>query len=251
MFAALAASCSVMEDRTQCPCYVSVRTQTDKECLVSFFSAEGELLAARNMTSEELCTGENVTKIRKGDFYVSVLKNKGDMSLVGSRAVHCARGQQSEAIFADSKKEYVMEDQVMVDCLLKKQHTVVTVHFNSTTETGFPFRIMVSGSGSGLDLVSLESSKGEFTAEPQVDDTRTTSFRLPRQTGSEPIFIIFLDNESGEEKARFDLNDYVRKTGYDWNADSLSDIDITVDYNRMVIIINVEPWGEVVIKILD
>lgn len=243
--AALLVSCSVKEDRMECPCYVSVKTDTQTDCLVSFFSPDGTLLGRRTITAAELRTGENYTKIKKGDIHVSVLQNMGGMLLQGSHIVQCQAGMESEPIYSCCIPGTASGEDLLVEGVLKKQHAVVTIVFKNSTEDVYPYDIRVSSSCNGLDLLSQKGTKGEFVLQPGIDPELKSRFTMSRQLDTEPIYLYFLDKLTGGVVSTLDLSYYIGLTGYDWDAEYLADITITIDYARMSLSIEVADWNEV------
>lgn len=229
----------------ECPCYVSVKTDTQTDCLVSFFSSDGTLLERRTIAAAELRSGENYTKVKKGDIYVSVLQNMGGMLLTGGRVVQCQTGRESEPIYSCSVPKTAVGDDLLVEGILQKQHAVVTLIFKNTSETVYPYNVKVSSSCNGLDLLSLKGTKGEFTLQPSIDAEMKTKFTMSRQLSTEPIYLYFLDKLTGAAVATLDLSYYIGQTGYNWDAEYLADITITIDYARMSLSIQVADWEEV------
>ena len=256
VFAALVAvSCSVKEDRSACPIYVSVKALSDSDCLVSFFALDGSLLECRFIAAEDMCSGNNVTRLERGEFYVSVLKDKWDMALRDGQVVYCREGREAAPVYAfsllrtETSQTSRYSDDVLVEGVLKKQHALVRVRFTSESEEDFPYAVEVSGRRNGFDLVTLEGCEGEYLVEPLTDDLLQTEFILTRQSPDDPIYLILNDSESGEEKTRIDLGSYITQAGYDWSAESLDDMEITVDYSQLAISVTVTPWEEENIEI--
>lgn len=251
--AALAVSCSVKEDRTDCPLYVAVKAQTESDCLVSFFAGDGTLLASRFIAAEDMCSGNNRTELRRTDFYVSILKDKWDMAFRGSQVVYCKTGKEAAPVYAFSGRQFEIEDKysdfLLVEGVLKKQHAVVTVQFKSDTGSDFPYKMKVSSGKNGFDLVTLEGAEGEYSIEPIVDESLRTEFILTRQSNADPILLSLNDEITGLEKTTIDIGRYISKAGYDWKAESLGDIDITVDYSQMTIAIRIADWEDELIEI--
>lgn len=229
----------------ECPCYVSVKTDTQTDCLVSFFSSEGQLLERKTISAAELQSGENYTKVKKGGIYVSVLQNMGGMLLTGGRTVQCQTGRESEPIYSMSIPKEAVGDDILVEGLLQKQHAVVTLIFKNTSQSVYPYNVKVSSTCNGLDLLSLEATKGEFVIQPSIDAENKTKFTMSRQNGIDPIYLYFLDKSTGASVATLDLSYYINQTGYNWDAEYLSDITITIDYARSTLTIMVADWEEV------
>ncbi len=242
--AALLASCSVKEDRMECPCHVSVKVDATSDCLVSFFTPDGTLLQRKMISAEELRSGENYTKIRKGDIYVSVLQNAGDMILDG-RVIRCQPGMDASPVYACCIPGAAVGEDLLVEGILQKQHSVVTLVFRNSDDPVYPYDIKVSSSYNGLDLLTLEATKGEFVCQPVIDSDLKAVFTMLRQVDTEPIYLYLLDKKTGAVVTTLDLNLYISRTGHTWGAEWLSDLNITIDYARMSLTIEVADWEEV------
>ena len=133
MLAALALlpSCSIKEDRSVCPCYVSVVTEAGSDCLVSFFDASGSLLERKVIPAGQLRSGDNYTQVPRGPFHVSVLENMGSMLLDGGRRLECMEGRQAAPLYAFSVSAVAEGDAMTVEGTLQKQHAVVTVQLRN------------------------------------------------------------------------------------------------------------------------
>lgn len=241
----MAVSCTVKEDRTECPCYVSVQTDTDKECMVSFYSPDGMLLERRIISAEELVSGDNYTKVRKGDIYVSVVKNLGSMQFDGGHVISCIPGRESEPVFAFCKAAEAVEDELLVRGVLNKQYAMITVNLLNSTEEVYPYNVSLQSAYNGLDLISLEPVGGAFHLLPVVDNQNKVVFLMLRQSQEAPIDLFLLNKQTGAVVASFDLNAYILATGYNWNAEYLGDITVTIDFAKASLIIYVEDWEEV------
>ena len=64
---------------------------------------------------------------------------------------------------------------------------------------------------------------------------------LPRQT--DDSLVLEVHDDTGVLRA-FALGEYVAASGYDWDADDLKDITISLDYALTRIVIEVGDWRE-------
>lgn len=249
----ISVSCSVLEDRTECPIYVSVKAQTESDCLVSFFSAGGDLLDSRMIAAEDMRSGNNRTQIPRRDFHVSVLMNKWNMELRGDKVVCMAEGREAAPIYACSlhhiSPDNYPNDEIVIDGPLMKQHALVKLRFTVDEGTGFPYFIRLYGERNGFNLLTLAAEEGRCVIMPRMGESLETEFVLTRQQQEDPIMLFLLDEKTGVESAAIEIGQYITKAGYDWNADSLGDIDIAVDLSEMTIAIRISDWKEELIEI--
>lgn len=237
--------CSVKEDRDVCPTYVSVKADADAPCLVSFYAPDGDLLERRTLSAGELSSGENWTKIRKGDIRVSVLSHWDGMTPDGGRDVVCASGTDAAPIWAFTRDATASGDDLLVEGVLQKQHAVITLVFKNDDGNSYPYDIRVIAGCKGIDLFNQTGVSGEMTLEPVPDEELTASFRLARQD-SGALRLLLLSKTDGSTVAELDLGRYIALTGYNWDAEWLADVTVTIDFARAQLTIAVEDWDEVV-----
>ena len=237
-------SCSIKEDRSECPCRVSVKTQTNEECLVYFLDENTAILNKKTMLPDELCQGENYTDIRKGSLTVSVLQSPSEVLIRGSHIVSCRSGAEADPLYAWTVHTEAIGEDLLVQSSLQKQYAEVTVHLVGNASEEFPNEVKIQSALGGLDLYTLEAAKGEgFSIKPKVEDG-ACRFRILRQKNSEPIMLYLEDSEDGSVTDSVDLNRYIALSGYNWDADSLDDINVDIDYVKMTISISIEGWSD-------
>lgn len=237
-------ACSVKENRVECPCYVSVKTDIDETCVVSFYDEGGALIERKDMTAEELRSGKNWTAIPKGPFFTSVLSGKGSMVLSGGRLVECPRGGEASPIYSWAKGMVAEGDELVVDGVLQKQHAVVTLRFANPGAEEYPYDIRISFGCNALDLLSLKGSEGFWQLDPVLDGALECSFLVTRQDPGRSITLEFFDRESGEAVGTLDLGRYILATGYSWDTEWLGDVNVLIDYAKSSVTIYINDWTE-------
>ena len=233
-------SCSVKEDRTECPCCVTVMTETDSQCLVCFFDGGTSLLDRKTMLPEELTSGDNFTDVRKGPPSVCVLQTSGDALVSGNHTVSCREGMEADPVYAWSVSTLAEGEELLVRSSLQKQYAALTVYLAGD----FPYDVRVESALGGLDLTGLSpTAGGGFSFRPQVEDGNCR-FRILRQKDGEPIMLYSTDKEDGSVIDSVDLNRYISRAGYNWAAASLDDISIALDYVKMTITVSIDEWSD-------
>ena len=243
----LLSSCSVKSDRSDCPCWVTVVTDTDSDCIVSFYDAYGNLQERRVLDAGQLRTGDNYTRVRRGELYVSVLEGADDMLLDGGHVVRCREGHQSGRIRCFTERASAVGDNLTVTGRLHKKHAVVTLLLVNSEEPVYPYDVSIQSSLSGMDLLSLEAVSGNFHYEPEVTPDCTAGFVITRQSADQPLNMFLLEKRTGVVLATIDLNTYIAKTGYSWDTEELGDVTITVDFSKSSITVFVADWDAVYI----
>lgn len=237
--------CSVKEDRGACPCYVTVRTATEKDCIVSFFAADGSLLVRRTLTAAELTEGDNYTAVNRGEIYVSVLEGGDDMMLGADGSVTCRDAHEASPARAFAQRVSATGDAVTVQDTLLQQHARVTLLFAGAQEGSYPYDISVESGYDGFSLLTLEPVAGHFLYTPDMEGAGGAQFTLSRQKDGEAVSLFFLDRRTGVVLASYDLNFFLRQIDYSWTMPALYDITITIDFARSSLYIEVNDWDEV------
>lgn len=232
-------SCSVKEDRTVCPCLLEV-------VFPGKVNNSGRALL-KGWTTEEVFS-EEMTLVGKQDTY----KRRVPRTMIHFSAVvglvQCE--QQGHVITvpeggqSDSLYGYID----YVDCTGETAYTEVNYHKQFATVTiqiineSFPsqdYSFVVSSGSSGLDILSLQAVAGQFKHQLKLEEGKRMVFRLPRQ--GDDSLVLLVAHISGDS-VQFPLGQFIRNTGYDWDATDLKDIFITIDISRNQVTIGVAGW---------
>ena len=79
-----------------------------------------------------------------------------------------------------------------------------------------------------------------FEPTPTTEDTVVT-FRIPRQADDSLIITIHSEESPA---ARFPLGEYINRLGYNWKADELQDIYVSIDLARGLVDLQIADWEE-------
>ena len=69
------------------------------------------------------------------------------------------------------------------------------------------------------------------------------SVRIPRQSDASLILSI---TENEDVLREFALGEYIIKSGYDWTAEDLEDVEVVVDYTKVDVTFRVNDWQDTV-----
>ena len=105
----------------------------------------------------------------------------------------------------------------------------------------FPFGLAVRSNvtGYGADGAPIP---GEFFYMTDGFFGEDWTLSVPRQTDDSMTLEI---NDGTNVLKTFALGEYIRASGYDWNAADLEDITIGIDYTRTKLTVSVQGWDEV------
>ena len=123
--------------------------------------------------------------------------------------------------------------------VLRKNHCMLSVLIEDAEH--FPFALAVKGgvAGYGADGTPVE---GEFFCSVEGFTDAGWVLSVPRQIDDSML----LEIKDGTSVLKtFALGEYIRASGYDWNAADLEDITIGIDYTRTKLTVSVMGWDEV------
>lgn len=242
-------SCSIKEDRTHCPCRLSMD--------ITACSPYGEkvILAAWG-TGRIFCETVAVSDypetydrgVPKGYVHAIACSALEESALSG-RYILIPEGRQTDKVMARSE---------LVDCRGETAHDKVTlhkqyatVHLNVDCPDGgaYPYSLAVKGNINGLDLVTLEPVEGPYSSALQANPDGTSwEFRLPRQKTGSKIELQVI--HEGEVRDTLPLYRWIEATGYSWKETDLKDISITMDYARTHVTVIVQGWEGISLEII-
>lgn len=233
-------SCSVKEDRDVCPCrlvldMVDVDTSVVKYAELVVGTSEGFYF--RDTLVVEDFAREYVVDVPRGDVGVGVYCGAGGC-VDDTGGIGIEYGEECPAVYMYSSVFEARGEQVVEEVSMKKNHCIMTIQVEAEKE--FPFRLEAKGCVDGYELGGIPSV-GDFMYAMYVDGEGECRLTLPRQRDNS----LMLEVSDGTDVLKcFALGEYVAASGYDWEADELNDIVVTLDYALTRLKIAVEGWRE-------
>lgn len=259
-FALLVESCSVKESRWPCPCYLVFEPQESalpqkQGCfLLSVYddgaSAREELRC--DILWSSILSDDSSVKVSKGDKLISILDGLQGGTISEDNFL-IAEGCQCDSIYACCSRVQCHGELAYVPVYSHKQFATVFLKMENGEQPYYPYSLAVVGSVDGFNLLSLEPHSGNFryTCDPYLGENEFR-FRIPRQADASMALELW-DKSAEQPDAPLEsipLGGYILESGYDWQADSLPDIYLGVDYARAELTININDW-ETVIKLTE
>lgn len=233
-------SCSVKEDRTTCPCRlmldfsgndtVSVRLA---QLLVN--ASEGFCLAD-TLICEDF-EKEYMVSVPRGE--VNVLTWCGGEAFVSrNEGLTIPYGEDCPEVYMDFFNVEAVGESVRHEVHMRKNHCKATIYVK--TEETFPYRLLVKGEVDGYETDGLPSY-GSFMYELELSEDMIGHVTLPRQRDES----LSLEVYEGDSVLKvFTLGRYISATGYDWSAEHLDDLTLSLDYTHNVIGITIGEWDK-------
>ena len=267
-------SCSIKEDRDGFPCWMTVEMpeqvghdggQVDNDdCVV--------LRLRGNSDEDEVGYSYQVTEAVKPD--VGALEYEVPRGSVGVSAVALGNeipgqagydgsigydgdeiripvGEQMDSLYGFFKMYHTRCESVLCDVDLHKEFCTVSFTLGKDGYTS-PYDIEVWGNVAGVTAWDLMPVLGEFRYAP-MQENGVYQVRVPRQEDNS-LELVMLEmpdqvEHDGERVVvdRLPLGEYIARSGYDWNAEDLADVNVALDLEMQQVMITVSGWDGVVV----
>ena len=251
--AAALCSCSIKEDRADCPVWLYFPEGFDARDAwgeVSLFAYEkgcGALTKRQTASLEALLNREERPWVSKGETAVSLVRGLVDMELQQDSLLVIPYGLEADPVVAARDHFETYAERWTVRDSLFRQYAATTVRMEFTRGEVYPYAVRVRGSWCGFRLQSLSAVEGPFYYMPTGSGNGVFSFNLPRQGDDSLMLEVWGSDDPGEPASLLDelpLGQYIRRTQYDWTARDLGPVDIDINYARATISITVNDWTE-------
>ncbi len=215
-------SCSVKEDRSDCPCWITVIA--DKAVSLSAWYGNQRILDNHQGGLEDHMVPRGI---------VDLVASVGDFTV--------PEGQQMNELFAQLIPLETDGEFAYAGVELEKQFATVYIDFKEEDDGRASYDLEVAGTVSGADIHTLKPVEGVFccTPEPLADENRGYALRVPRQK-DESLTLRLMDQ--GEIVDTIPLGELIRKAGFDWTKESLGDVSILCDLPAHSFTITVMEW---------
>ena len=232
--AVLLSSCSVKEDREDCPC----RLEVDFMPFAALGGTPDLLVRSGDYPPVDgLRDGFNWhSDIRKGTYTVSVVR-PGMQTQVGTERITCPEGMMPDSVYAFAASVDCHAEKVRVSAQARKQFCTVTLREKETTSLQYAIRSRYAAF-SRADLAPQPAPLA-FSARRSPD--AAIRFRLPRQ-GNDNGLRLEVRTDEGDAWV-LPLGEWMEKAGYDWTLPSLEDFQLELDFTATRINIRIPDWN--------
>ena len=266
----LLSSCSVKEDRSGCPCWMTVEMpdmvghdggQVDNDdCVVLRLrgnSDEDEVDYSYQVTESVRVDAEVLEyEVPRGSVGVSVIEmpdRVGYDGIVGHDGdeVRIPVGEQMDSLYGYFRMFYTRCESVLCDVELHKEFCTISFTLGDEGYVS-PYDLEVWGNVAGVSAWDLMPLEGDFRFAPSPEDG-VYRVRVPRQLdASLELVMLEMPDQAGHdgERAvvdRLPLGEYIARSGYDWAAEDLADVHIALDMEKQQVMITVSDWDGVVV----
>ena len=229
----------IKEDRSECPCrlfldFTDVDTSSIASADILMTSEEGFEFVD---VVESGYFADYMIKVPSHQISLQVLAGAGhclssDMSVVIPYGEECPKLFRHESVInADSE---VVKERIR----LRKNHCVLTIQVEAGED--YPFKLTVKGRVDGYGS-NLKPTVGDFSCRAVPDDSGQCVVVIPRQLDSS--LALEVDDGTGSVKT-FAVGESIVAGGYDWEAEDLDDVTVTLDYSLTEIALEIIEWTE-------
>ena len=214
-------SCPVKEDRSDCPCWITV-------------------IAGKTTSLSAWYGSQKILDNHSGGL-VDHTVPRGVVDLVASEGNFTVpEGQQMSELFAQLQHLDTDGEFASTGIELKKQFAAVSIDFKDEDDGRTGYDLLVTGTVAGANTHTLAPVEGRFRCVPNpITDGRGYAFRAPRQ--KDESLTLQLQTE-GETVDTIPLGELIRKAGFDWTRESLGDVAILCDLPARTFTISVMEW---------
>lgn len=239
-------SCTVVEDRGDCPCYLNFAHKgfNPGSCngTMEVVVFEGKLVSDGVYSISRLKDGTDEIPVPKGFARIGCVGGLSSGRLVDSLMVIPA-GSDCDPIYAFSSTAEAFGEVAYVNGMIRKNHVVLRIVMENGSGGVYPFSVRVGSNVSGMNLLTMEPLEGFFSHKASKEAEGVFSMRLPRQMDDSMVLEILKTDGSDEKVDELPLGTYlVDGLGYDWAAPDLADINVYINYSRSSISISVSDW---------
>lgn len=244
----LMASCSVKENRVNCPCIVEID-------LTDFAPVTGSVcveMEGFGVSTQEL-HGDGGYYARysvagHASYRLSVWSGVSRM-MSESGVLSVPEGEDCDSLFLFGASVPGFEEIVRVKAQPHKQFAGVLLRVAPDADGPSGVRYTVKSDYGGIDLAHGTAVKGDLMIRlPGGDGDHL--FKLPRQAPSSHLVLEAVDSRGNVSS--YPLGEWISEAGYDWTAEDLDDIIVGADFSLGRFDVRVADWeaGELNTQIL-
>ena len=160
-------------------------------------------------------------------------------------------GEQMDSLYGFFKMYHTRCESVLCDVELHKEFCTVSF---TLSEDGYssPYDIEVWGNVAGVSAWDLMPLDGDFRFAPSLENG-VYQVRVPRQVDSSlELVMVEIPDQVGYDGERvvvdrLPLGEYIARSGYDWAAEDLADVNVALDLEMQQVMITVSGWDGVVV----
>ena len=231
-------ACSIKEDRGACPCRLML--DFSENDTVSVRSAELLLSSSEGFSLADTIDCSDFDDLYQATVPCGELRVMawygGEGCVTADKGLRIPYGNDCPEVYMAFFGLDVEGEESRSSVCLKKNHCRATIYVKS--EDSFPYALVVRGDVDGYGPDG-SPSEGRFMCGLELQEELMGWVTLPRQLNESLCMEVW---EGNEVLKVFSLGRYISAVGYDWTAEHLEDLTLTLDYTRNVIGISIGEW---------
>ena len=239
---ALTASCSVKEDRSECPCLLVLDMSS---CSDAPDNIRIDLRTLDERFEQNFIPGQDSPfyeyPVTKGVCSLWAYLCPRELS-TGTDRITVEQGENFPELYASCSVFEASGETARHKVVLHKQFARVTLDLEDSPWNGAPCEITVKGEVKGITLTDLRPVEGRYVYEVVPDVSGIRSFRLPRQTESSAAALSLELRTPGGIPQIYDLGKYLSEAGYDWQTEDLEDMTVKIRKTEIEVEITGSDW---------
>lgn len=246
--------CSVKENRSACPCTLTIELAgLPVRPVVLDVVGEGyshtEVVHADTVLVLSVPKGELTVSAVGGVFAEEGVEGGSTAFLRGDGNVRIPPGEEAPPLYLfHAEVSTFASEQVVLPVVLHKQFCALELLFTGPPGYGPPFEVLVEGpvsgwlaSGEPLSLSYELGAIAPFSRRLLPGSDGRATLRLPRQRDDSLLMhIVFSDRIV----RTFALGSYIAAAGYDWTAPDLEDLTLRVDIALTSVTFSTDLWSQ-------
>ena len=252
-------SCSIKEDRDGCPCWMMVempdlvgqdgtvvlrlRGNSDEDAVDYEYQVTEAVRVDVGALEYEVPRGSvGVSSVAFGNEIPGRAGYDGKSAGYDGDEIRVPVGEQMDSLYGFFKMYHTRCESVLCDVELHKEFCTVSFTLGEDGYTS-PYDIEVWGNVAGVSAWDLMPVLGEFRYAPILKNG-VYQVRVPRQVDNSLELVMLEDSEIVD---RLPLGEYIARSGYDWTAEDLADVNVALDLEMQQVMITVSGWDGVVV----
>ncbi|MDT3366046.1 MAG: hypothetical protein LIQ26_02020 [Bacteroidota bacterium] len=257
----LPSSCSVLEDREDCPC--RLRVEVRKRCRLT---PEREVRLRLRSEISDTRREESHTLSELQDYSIEMRVPKGTVRADGFVGLsHCRReddvltipyGSDADSLYWASGAVEARGETAILPIRIRKEHVLFRLSFLHDGDGPYPFRPVIRSTTAGFRLTDGTPVEGPFRCFPRETADGCFFAVLPRQSHPDDLILEIRrqeDDPDGPPLTEIPLGRLISSSGaFSWEDEDLKDLLIQFDYANAAVTLQVSDWelGEVITCII-
>ena len=233
-------SCSVKEQRDDCPCYLVLDFSEVDEYMYNdirvFLADSDKPVYEHSSTFDDVWPEYAFYVPRSQQLSVNIYSGEGDC-FDESKGIMIPYGEQCPRIYMYSTVLDTGCETLRDTVCLHKNHCVLDLYLEKE-ELAPQYDLCIKGNICGYGMKG-QPVRGEFSYRPAGNPSNGYQLCIPRQ--SDASLVLEIDDGS-EVLKTFALGEYIVAGGYDWDAPDLEDLTVHVNWTYTNVILTISGW---------